>query len=129
MSALDLRRAALEALGWTFVEMPDSYMGHVPRCRNTGKPGPIAGCCCDLIQHCPAIEFDPGVSEPLFLEWCGQHGYRWDMRSHVRPSDDLQSQVMGASMRIYRRGKWLYGVTGKNPSECRAKAIAQGAKK
>ncbi len=120
MADLELRRKALEASGWTD-ECPDdpkrgceSYI-----CRSDGM---------GRFRHkntLPAVESDPGVSEPWFLEWCGKRGY-WARMTMTSKRVGIMLEVPYKGMAA---GHYICDVEGATPSEARAKAVIEAARK
>lgn len=118
LTGLDLRRAALEALGWkTEWYSGDAWWLVNPDgnklCGDEEEPD-------SLWSSAPAIESDPAVSEPMFLEWCEKNGYSWliynasgrvdvIIRDRENDADSLTGHAWSAS--------------GSTPSEARARAI------
>lgn len=106
LSGLDLRKAACEAYGMkragmTWIRFSDG---------RTFTEGSL-----------PAIESDPAVSEPMFLEWCAKRQYGWDMCAAAT------MPAFGLSICNYER-TILFSVHGATPSEARARAIVDAAK-
>lgn len=121
LSGLELRKAACEALGWT-----ESGRGwfHAPTC--DGK-GTLANAWkgCDFehhSKHLPAIESDPAVSEPMFLEWIGRRGFAWTMESGYGEPDSFRLAMENID------GIPVAVVYGSTPSEARARAIVEATK-
>lgn len=127
LSGMELRKAACEALGWRWVANlydgkrfhpvePENKMGYKPSALTLGTDDAVFEA-----EDLPAIESDPAVSEPLFLEFCDSRHLNWEMA-------DRHSAL--ASQRIYLR-VWNFDggaeieceVLAANPSESRARCI------
>ncbi len=81
MSGLELRRAALEVLGWK--QEPYCDWWHSPRCLDGDChfPTHVAD------RRLPAIESDPAVAWPMFLEWCKKNNYGFILGTAVSYED------------------------------------------
>lgn len=130
---LELRKQALEASGWRFSEpCPDGFTCHRPNCPCTGMED-TTPCACpfeacdhrveeDCLDGCgstgPAIEDDPRLSEPWFLDFCKTNGYRWVLQDGDGGHFDI-------ILFDKERDKSLYvvAVTGVSPSEARTAAV------
>ena len=118
---LGLRKQALEATGWTNI-MPCLHRpllsGHFPKgARPDGMCDSIGG----LLAHLPAVESDPGISEPWFLEWCEKHDIAWEMTCN-NPGGTIWLDVADSTTRLNDSCRHTF-VNGSTPSECRARAV------
>lgn len=122
LTGLELRRAALEALGWEKDRDGDGWW-HSPACRyDNGGNRDYSVDKCNFPSHrtedrLPAIESDPAVSEPIFLAFCEKEGY--DVCLIVR----ARIKVGRIDLTLMRDGAIVIIVGGKDPSEARARAI------
>lgn len=130
LAGLELRREALEALGWHWYE-DENQPGYIlavssdneelqqyARERNL----PEAGIRLECMSALPAIESDSAVSEPMFLEFCAKNDYTWVLSE--------ESGHYEVCWFIKRQDFPLHQGTseGATPSEARARAIvAAGA--
>lgn len=119
LTGLELRRAACEALGWTLradgvsFNPPDDYRVNGRRPVFMAPP---------RLEKLPAIESNPAVSEPLFLEWCEKRNFDFD----------LYGSRGKCKVYIYsgdRHKKTIETVAhGATPSEARARAIVEASR-
>ena len=120
LSGLELRKAACEALGWAIVQQLDYATLQGPDYLVKSK---IFGPALDrlnieyLVNIMPAIESDPGVSEPMFLEWCEKNDYGFDLFT------DGGGFLMLIFTRQYPAKRIGEPVSAETPSEARARAI------
>lgn len=120
LSGLELRKAALLALGFKY--------GSATECNPTWPDKWLIGCWWspDGLPHADnelAIESDPAVSEPMFLEWCKAKNYSWQMTA-CDPHDRFTEPHI--SLWLYNRADddVDFESEGATPSEARARAIA-----
>lgn len=128
LSGLELRRAACEVLGW---RTGDRFWHH-PWC--VEDSGCVAACGIgkNNIAGLPAIESDPAISEPLFLEWCERNDWRFELFGPIKhPQKPRLDGLFGC-----RLAKWTneyydprIEVYGSAPSEARARAIVKAGVK
>lgn len=126
LTGLELRAAALEALGWYIREQEEGVRLHSPGgsfwpCRQTIEAA---------FKDGPAIESDPAVSEPMFLEWCEKHAplnWRMDYGFQGRAVNGgkycFGLVVWGAGIHPRASMDAHIRVVGATPSEARARAI------
>ena len=128
LTGLDLRRKVLEALGWKIDEsFREGWRYWLVR-PNGGDVLSSNLTIETVIERMPAIELDPAVSEPLFLEFCEKHEWIW--RMWWSKNGDRSAMIQ-----MYRNTEEArediecgddtpdFEVTGSTPSEARAKAI------
>lgn len=132
LTGLALRKAACEALGWKkeTMECGGGFTFHRPSCSCRS----VVDCGCtfeqcdhdveiDCIHGCgtdgPAIESDPAVSEPMFLEWCEKHRFTWELWS-LFDGDRVYFRIL-----MHGTGEFI---SGASMSECRARAIVEASK-
>lgn len=138
MSNLELRRDALLASGWKwamkFAYSETEYWLIPPDEQHAFKPDYLltqAELPKDAILHLslrtPAVEDDPGESEPWFLEWCEKNGFQWQLNT-CNPHDGFEAVHVVA---------WIYNsendmdfeAEADTPSLARAKAVIQASLK
>ncbi len=123
---LELRRAALEACGWKFVQVKSDAPGgfswrvgeHAPDFGITDRSMEL------ILPRLPAIEHDPAVSEPMFLAWCEKNGYEWELMT-CRPHDTWTELHY---VLWVHRAEPEFEVEAADCSTARAKAMAGGKK-
>ena len=129
LTGLELRKAACEALGYWWEGGPSVGFWHTPKCCRPSLPGHDG---CDFEGHpqrgfiedaLPAIESDPAVSEPMFLEWCEKKKYYWEIRGGGElPCEcsifDYEGSMEGC----------IVTASGSTLSEARARAIMEAGK-
>lgn len=122
---LELRNAACEALGYKFTESKWAESSVITRLYVVKPDGSRYGGWnaefykdgFNRVQFLPAIESDPAVSEPIFLEWCTKKALFFSLTN-----SSLDSEFK-LTLFTYEDGSH-WGVTGRTPSEVRALAIA-----
>lgn len=118
LSNLELRKAALEALGWRQVDLISKT---VWRCKLDGSvyDHNDPGCYCESAEL-PAIESDPAAAWPIFTEWLSkQNGVRAEIVLRSRDQEcciDLTHDNDGRVCMVF----------GGNICEAIAKAIIAG---
>ena len=127
LTGLELRKAACEALGYWWEGGPSVGFWHTPKCCRPSLPGHDG---CDFEGHpqrgfiedaLPAIESDPAVSDPMFLDWCEKNNILWRI-SAVPHRKGFTCTIWPAD-----RDSPIF-VDGATPSECRARAIVEAGK-
>ncbi len=130
LSGLDLRKAACEAVyGGLWFQSYGNGAGfyHRGACRERAQG---SSCKCGGSWNLPAIESDPAVSEPMFLEWL--------RKRNIGKGEDEQQY---AALSMYPDGTCAielieagsgesYGHSeGSTPSKVRARSIVEASKK
>lgn len=116
MPDIELRKELCQELDWSLIEDENGYfyIHHGgKRVQNTGHFNSPDS---DWHDFLPALESDPGVSEPAFSEWCDKNGLLWDLYKNVNGK---------YSCAIYRpnlNGVLAHITNGATPSDARAKA-------
>ena len=120
MIDLDLRKRVMEKLGWEAI----GYCRH-PQSLNGIPPAAVQYCskCVDNTStivrcHLPAIESDPGVSEPMFLEFCQELGIAWSLEVERNSETDEWRYFCHLNL-----NQLLDIPAAATPSEARARAI------
>ncbi len=119
MQNLFLRKSALEADGWRSVRFGLSWALISP-----SGPRPEAALYLsenDVWQDAPAVESDPGVSEPWFLEWCAKRAIQWNISSTQSGRAVVVLFIGDANSNDE------VNVSGATPSEARAKCVLAAA--
>jgi hypothetical protein len=121
---LELRRKACEALGWTRFQSYGNGGGfwHRNGCEEVARN---SSCKCGGNWFLPAIETDPAVSEPMFLEWCEKNDCRWEVAT-CEPHGQFTERHIAIWVHRVKDDTDIE-VEGATPSECRAKAIVRAA--
>lgn len=138
LSGMELRRAALAVLDWTYWTHPkndDAWLFCPPdeplsssiratirryemkKLLNFGNV-PLER----LDGNTPAIESEPAVSEPMFLEWCEKNDLSFNLTKIGRIEYRIYTFTMGKPS---EPGGYVFGAT---PSEARARAIVEAAR-
>ena len=135
LSGLELRRAACEALGVTSSRTPHQHVEEAcsrcgfPRCAICKCEFPTAwvmdfNCACSWPdprpKELPAIESDPAVSEPMFLEWCEKNAFE---ASLWMDRDECEISLFKEGADVLTDGYAIICIQGSTPSEARARAI------
>lgn len=118
LSGLALRKAACEVIGFHITEQPEGFRLNWPR----GSFGPCRKSPEEAWRFdsaTVAIESDPAVSEPMFLEWCAKNGFSWEMWSAFDGTAVVFCLLIHGSRRV----------KGAIPSEARARAIVEAGRK
>jgi len=90
-----------------------------PQHKSHGKVE-IRSCDRDL----PAIESDPAVSEPLFLEWCEKNAISSELRVITNGDGHRKITIKLWPWRVpHGRARMRIDIEGLTPSEARARAI------
>lgn len=113
MSGLELRKAALEVLGW---KQGYSQGEHIMVSLDQEHL---------YLSVCPEIESDPAVSEPMFLEWCVANRYD----SAIETAFDGRPSCRVFNRHGHRSVEQLTMQFGDTPSEARARAIVAVGKR
>lgn len=103
LTGLALRKAACEALGWTFSENLQDGWGFTP-----------AGHLSELTD----------LSENDFLEWCKLNGWEWSLWGD---SSTEFVMCLRRKARIDESGAWEHCIDGSTPSEARARAVVDAS--
>ena len=123
LTGLDLRRKVMEAMGWKIDEsFREGWRYWLVR-PNGGDVLSSNLTIETVIERMPAIELDPAVSEPLFLEFCQTHdncGFTFKYQPHFPDDSQYQIELFIPSLQIGP----VYGAT---PSEARARAVLAAA--
>ena len=128
LSGMELRRAALQALGWRQVDLISKV---VWRCALSGKPYDHSNPGCFGEAHeLPAIESDPAVSEPMFLEWCHMNCYHFHMKTAIIFGEARYGIVLCSTQECRDTVTHNhYTSIGSTPSEARARAIVTASQR
>lgn len=128
LSGLELRKSALEVLGWTHSTRVRIRYGRIPgvglvsEANALSVPGMISPTGePNVFEELPAVESDPAISEPMFLNWMAKFKWArfeqsWD---RTRPLSFYCNVVAEGSC-----GNVSVTACGDTPSEARARAIA-----
>ena len=135
LTGLELRKAALEALGYRLFWIGDGFLYHeviLPSNppfvlkedqKKLWEEVPFGQISDKDCAKLPRIESDPAVSEPEFLKWCKVKGYGFD----------LYTDGSGFLLLIFTRAEPVHRVgspvEGSTPSEARARAIVEGSRR
>lgn len=118
LTGLELRKKACEALGYT---SQPAYGKHDYEWWNSNEQIE-ANFVCHGVENLPAIESDPAVAWPIFLEWCMTNGYAFDL--HWDFKLDWQFELT-----LYPCGGPTNTliVRGSSPEECIALVIVKAS--
>lgn len=126
---LELRRKALEALGWGAGRAAYSKEHAIWRrvdgseVAETCRWGPTNRMLeSDILEYLPAIESEPAVSEPMFLEWCERNSYTFEIYGIYADMEYGGEDSVYCVIRNLDHNA-LVSTRGATPSEARALAI------
>ena len=127
---LKLRKQALEADGWTSTPYLDSFMMHELDCiaLGSGRPNLFSDCRegCAYLPQAPAVESDPGLSEPWFLEWCEKNKANWKIHDYFADVYHIMRYfICTIWLPVDAHSGFVYEQRGVTPSEARAKAVVE----
>lgn len=133
LKGLELRKAACEALGWSLFRIGEYLQLLMPGGTLAGEQwGKNSAAWPILIdRYAPAIESDPAVSEPLFLEWLSntQRIARMWMADSECHLELFRNDDEAIADRECGDDTPEFDVRGATPSEARARAIVAAKEK
>jgi hypothetical protein len=78
----------------------------------------------ELRRKAPAVESDPGASEPWFLEWCEKNGYEGTVSRFLDGTSNAAIFQMDGTKAVR-----IVDVDAPTNSEARAKAVVEAARR